>query len=396
MTLLKSTRIDSIDLLRGLVMVIMALDHVRDYTHFGYLYSDPTDLETTTPILFFTRWITHFCAPVFVFLAGTSAYLYGSKKKSKKDLSKFLFTRGLWLIFIELTVVNFAWTFDIGFGLHIFQVIWVIGLCMVLLSAFIYLPKKVLLGIGLIILFGHNALDGIVAQGNDSLSILWYFTHQQTFISFQDGNSIMFIAYPFLPWLGIILLGYSFGEIYQKGYDTALRKKWLLGLGLGSILLFMLVRYLNFYGDLVPWSVQDEGSFTFMSFLNVTKYPPSLVYTLMTLGPAFLFLYAFESSRNWLTNALVIIGRVPFFFYILHLYIIHIFGVIGLLILGENWRELIETPAHFSSGYLADKGFDLWVTYLVWIFVVLILYPFCKMFMQYKANNKEKWWLSYL
>lgn len=396
MSLIKSTRIESIDLLRGLVMVIMALDHVRDYTFFGYWYSDPTNLDTTTPILFFTRWITHFCAPVFVFLAGTSAFLYGSKKESKKDLSKFLFTRGLWLVFTELTVVNFAWTFDLGFGLHIFQVIWVIGLCMMLLAAFIYLPKKILLVLGLIILYGHNSLDGIVAQENDPLSILWYFIHQNTLISFQDGNSMMFIAYPFLPWFGIILLGYCFGEIYKKGYNTALRKKWLLGLGLGSIFLFFMIRYINVYGDLIPWSNQDNVSYTFISFLNTTKYPPSLVYTLMTLGPSFLFLYASENIKNWLTNALVIIGRVPFFFYIIHLYIIHVIGIIGILILEENWKEMIFTPTRFSSAYLADKGFDLWVTYAAWALVILILFPFCKMFMQYKANNKDKWWLSYL
>nr|WP_321244334.1 heparan-alpha-glucosaminide N-acetyltransferase domain-containing protein [uncultured Psychroserpens sp.] len=392
----KSNRIESIDILRGLVMIIMALDHVRDYTNFGYLYVDPTNMDTTTPMLFFTRWITHFCAPIFVFLAGTSAFLYGTKQASKKNLAKFLFTRGLWLVFIELTFVNFAWTFDIGLGLHIFQVIWAIGICMMLLAGLIYLHKKLLLILGLVILFGHNLLDGITMQGNDPLSLLWYFTHQQGFPSFNNGETVFFIAYPFLPWLGIMILGYCFGYFYQKGFDVKVRKKWLLYFGLGAIALFISIRFINTYGNLTPWSEQKDGIYTFMSFLNTTKYPPSLLYTLMTLGPAMLFLYAIESVKNWLTNILVVIGRVPFFYYILHLYVIHLIGLIGIAILGENWKEFILTPQRFTSGFLADKGFDLWVTYVVWIIVVVLLYPLCKMYMTYKANNKDKWWLSYL
>ncbi len=396
MTLTKSTRIQSIDILRGLVMVIMALDHVRDYSNVGYMISDPTNLETTTPFLFFTRWITHFCAPVFVFLAGTSAFLYGSKKISKHSLAKFLFTRGLWLVFIELTVVNFAWMFDIGFGVHIFQVIWAIGICMMLLAALIYLPKKVLLGLGILILFGHNLLDGIVAQGSDPLSILWYYVHQFGFVSLNGGESLFLIPYPFLPWLGIMILGYCFGYFYKKDFDVAVRKKWLLRLGFGATIAFSIIRYINVYGDLVPWSNQDRFSYSIMSFFNTTKYPPSLAYTLMTLGPAILFLYAIESVKNWFTNVMVVIGRVPFFFYIIHLYIIHIFGLIGLTILGEDWRELVLTPTRFMSGYLADKGFNLWITYALWLLVLIILYPICKKYMIYKSNNKDKWWLSYL
>nr|WP_321233561.1 heparan-alpha-glucosaminide N-acetyltransferase domain-containing protein [uncultured Psychroserpens sp.] len=392
----KSNRIESIDILRGLVMVIMALDHVRDYSNLGYLYTDPTNMDTTSPALFFTRWITHFCAPVFVFLAGTSAFLYGSKKSSKKELATFLFTRGLWLIFIELTVVNFAWTFDIGLGLHIFQVIWAIGICMVFMAALIYLNKKILLALGLLILFAHNLLDGITMQGNDPLSILWYYIHQQGFAVFNNGESMLFLPYPFVPWLGIMILGYCFGHFYQNGFDVKVRKKWLLYFGLAAIVLFIGIRFINIYGNLTPWSEQKNFTYSLMSFLNTTKYPPSLLYTLMTLGPAMLFLYAIESIKNWLTNVLVVIGRVPFFYYILHLYVIHLFGIIGLTILGENWKELIYTPQRFTSGFLADKGFDLWVTYALWIFTVVLLYPLCKKYMIYKANNRDKWWLSYL
>ncbi len=392
----KTNRIESIDILRGLVMVIMALDHVRDYTNFGYLYNDPTNLDTTTPMLFFTRWITHFCAPVFVFLAGTSAFLHGSKQASKNKLAKFLFTRGLWLVFIELTVVNFAWTFDVGLGLHIFQVIWAIGVCMMILAGLVYLPNKLLLPIGLIIVFGHNLLDGIIRQGNDPLSLLWYFTHQQGFAAFDDGNSLLFIAYPFLPWLGLMVLGYCFGQFYQKGFDTTTRKKWLLYLGFGALGLFIIIRCFNTYGNLTLWSKQKNELFTLMSFINTSKYPPSLLFSLMTLGPAILFLYVIESVKNWFTSFLVVIGRVPFFYYILHLYLIHGIGIIGIIVLGEHWKELILTPQRFTGGFLADKGFNLWVTYAVWLLVVAILYPLCKKYMIYKSNNKDKWWLSYL
>ena len=377
-------------------MVIMALDHVRDYTNTGYMFADPANLETTTPALFFTRWITHFCAPVFVFLAGTSAFLYGNKYQSKNGLSKFLFTRGLWLVFIELTIVNFAWTFDITLSVHIFQVIWAIGICMVLLSALIYLPKKILLALGIIIVVGHNILDGITQQGQEPLSLLWYYVHQFNFQIINDGQGMLAIAYPFLPWLGIIILGYSFGHFYKKGFDVKVRKKWLLRIGIGAIILFFALRFINFYGDLKPWANQDDFVYTIMSFFNVTKYPPSLIYTLMTLGPALLFLYTIESVKNKITDKLLVFGRVPFFFYILHLYFIHIIGMVGLVILGENWQELVLIVYRFKKAYLLNVGFDLWVTYLVWVFVIIVLYPICKKYMQYKANNKDKWWLSYL
>jgi len=393
---IKTNRIQSIDLLRGLVMVIMALDHVRDYTYHGYLFIDATNLDTTTPLLFFTRWITHFCAPVFVFLAGTSAFLYGQNKSSKKQLSKFLFTRGIWLIFIELTVVNLAWTFDVSLSLHIFQVIWAIGICMLFLSALIYLPKKLLIFIGLLLIAGHNSLDSILFQGNDVSSILWYFAHQSSAAVFNQGQTMLFIAYPILPWLGLMILGYCFGTIYKSGFNPQVRKKWLLYLGLSSIILFIVIRYINVYGDLLPWAVQKNNLYTFLSFINTTKYPPSLVYILMTIGPSLLFLRAIEGIKNKLTDSLVVIGRVPFFYYIIHLYIIHVIGIIGLMIQGIDWKEFILTPQRFNSGYLSAYGFDLWVTYAVWIVVVLLLYPICKRYMIYKANNKDKWWLSYL
>lgn len=386
---IKSTRIESLDILRG-------LDHARDYKNTGYMFADPTNLETTTPILFFTRWITHFCAPIFVFLAGTSAFLYGQKKASKNHLSKFLFTRGLWLVFIELTLVNFAWTFDFTLSVHIFQVIWAIGICMIILAALIHLPRKILLIIGILIVFGHNLLDGITQQGSEPIALLWYYVHQFNFQVINDGNGMLAIAYPFLPWLGIMILGYCFGYFYNKGFDFQIRKKWLLGLGLSAIILFFILRFINIYGDLNPWSSQDNFTYSVLSFFNVTKYPPSLIYTLMTIGPALLFLYAIESVKNKFTNTMLVFGRVPFFYYILHLYLIHVIGMIGLMILGEDWQELVLTVERFKTGYLFNIGFDLWVSYLVWFLVILILYPICKKYMHYKRDNKDKWWLSYL
>lgn len=394
MSLIKSTRIESIDLLRGVVMVIMALDHVRDYFFYGAFFVDPTDLETTTPILFFTRFITHYCAPVFVFLAGTSAYLYGAKK-TKSKLSKFLFTRGIWLIVLEIIVNNFIWTFDVSHSLSILQVIWVIGLCMVCLSFIIHLPKKVILILGIILVAGHNLLDGIIAEGTSFSSIIWYLLHQDKFLVLSN-NSLVVFHYPAIPWIGLIALGYLFGTWYQKGYDTTIRKKWLLRIGLGSIGLFFILRGINIYGDLVPWTTQETTTQTIMSFFKVTKYPPSLAFLLITIGPSLLFLYAFEQTKNKITNFFIVFGRVPLFYYFLHVFVIHIVAIIGILVFGGEWQHMIITSDVFMNAKLINYGYPLYVVYIVWIAIVLLLYPISKKYMVYKTNNKDKWWLSYL
>lgn len=388
-------RIESIDLLRGIVMVIMALDHVRDYFHYGSFFNDPTNLATTTPILFFTRWITHFCAPVFVFLAGTSAFLYGVRKESLKEVSLFLFTRGLWLIFLELTIVNFAWTFDISLSLHIFQVIWAIGVSMVCLSALVFLPLKWILLTGLILVFGHNLLDGIVFTELNMLSIVWFFLHQQNFIP-VDATSVALIHYPLIPWIGLMLLGYCFGTFYQKGFDAALRKRRLLRIGSGAIVLFLLLRAFNIYGDPNLWSVQDTFTYSILSFLNTTKYPPSLLYLLMTLGPSLLFLYWTEQKSNPLTHFFVIIGRVPLFYYVLHIFLIHLLAIGGVMYAGRPWTDMILTAQAFMGGDLATYGYSLWVVYGVWVLVVALLFPVSKWYQQYKIRNRDKWWLSYM
>lgn len=395
MSSIKSTRIESIDILRGLVMVIMALDHVRDYYHINAFTGNyPENMESTNLILFGTRFITHYCAPVFVFLAGTSAFLYG-QNKTKGQLSKFLITRGLWLIFVEIFINNFLWWFDITFGFTNLQVIWAIGVCMIVLGVIIHLPKKIILILGLLIVLGHNALDGIVKEGDSIESLFWYFLHQMNGFSYTEGKFLWF-SYPVLPWVGVMLLGYCFGELYKKGGAMALRKKWLLYLGISSIALFFVLRGINIYGDLLPWGHQETTEKTIISFFNVSKYPPSLVYLLITLGPALLFLYFIENIKNAITNFLLVFGRVPFFYYMLHILVIHIGAIIGLIITGKDWKLMILDNETMNSGALQGYGYSLLIVYIIWIAIVAILYPICKKYMRYKLNNKDKWWLSYL
>lgn len=389
-----SNRIESIDLLRGLVMVIMALDHVRDYFNYGSFFIDPTHLETTTPMLFFTRFITHFCAPVFVFLAGTSAFLQSSKK-SKPVLFKFLFTRGIWLIVLEMVVNNLIWTFDFTYSLQIFQVIWAIGVSMVCLSFLIFFPKKLILILGIFLVVGHNVLDGIVMDGQSFQSIIWYLVHQEKILVY-GLNYMVFLHYPILPWIGLMALGYGLGHLYTKDFNPPLRKKWLLGLGVGAIALFFVLRGINVYGDLMPWAIQDTPTKTILSFFNLTKYPPSLLYLCITIGPSLLFLAAFENVKNKATHFFLVFGRVPLFYYFLHVLVIHLFAIIGILIFGGNWQDMVLTAKSFSQENLATYGYSLVVVYLVWIGIVLLLYPVSKKYMLYKAHNKDKWWLSYL
>ena len=394
MTNIKSSRILSLDVLRGIIMVIMALDHVRDYFNYGSFFVDPSNIETTNPALFLTRFITHFCAPIFIFLAGTSAFLYG-EKKTKKELASFLWTRGLWLILLEIVVNNLIWTFDITYSLMIFQVIWAIGMCMVILSALIYLNKNVLLVLGLILIVLHNTLDGFTMTGNSPGAILWYLLHQDQAIVLHE-NSIIFFHYPLIPLIGVMSMGYLFGELYSSSFDVIERKKWLIGLGLGLLSLFLIVRGINIYGDLFPWKNYETTTKTVMSFLNVTKYPMSFLYLSLTLGIAFLALYFLEGIQNKITNFFLVFGRVPLFYYFMHMLVIHITAIIAILLFGGNWTEMILTAESFLAEDLKDYGYPLYVVYGIWVFVILILYPLCKRYMIYKANNRDKWWLSYL
>lgn len=390
-----SYRIESIDLLRGLVMVLMALDHVRDYFNYGSFFSEPTNLSTTTPILFFTRWITHYCAPVFVFLAGISAFLQTAKNENIQSVSKFLLLRGLWLIFLEITVVNFGWTFDVSYSIFILQVIMAIGVSMVCLSALIFLPRIALLATGLFLVGCHNLLDAIQLQGNDFSSFIWYLLHQQSKVMINPARAI-FIMYPVIPWIGLMVLGYVCGTLYRPGFEAGKRKQFLFASGAAIIIGFIGLRYLNLYGDPRPWTAQKDALFTILSFINTTKYPPSLLYLMMTIGPALLLLGIFESLRNKLTNFLVVIGRVPLFFYILHIYFIHALAIIGVVMYGRPWKDMILHLENFTSGSLATYGYPLYVVYIIWLVVVLLLYPCCKWYCAYKESNKDKWWPGFL
>jgi uncharacterized membrane protein len=381
-------RIDSIDLLRGIVMIIMALDHVRDYFHADAYLFNPTDLSKTNVLLFFTRWVTHFCAPVFVFLAGTSAFMIGIRK-GKKELSAFLFKRGMWLIFLEFTVINFSWFFNVHFSFMALTVIWGLAVGMIILAAIIHLPYKMIITIGLLLVAGHNLFDSFHPTTN-----VWALLHDPRIFPF--GYFTIFTGYPILPWTGIMLLGYCFGTFYKPAIDQTWRKKILLQLGSALILLFVVIRLINIYGDPSPWSAQPTSLFTFLSFINVTKYPPSLLYVLITLGSAFIFLGVSENFKSKLSQYVIALGRVPMFYYIVHIYVIHILALMAALLTGFHVFDMVFTTWVTDSVKLKGYGFGLGLVYVVWIAIVLGLYPLCLWYDRYKMNHKEKWWLSYL
>lgn len=383
-------RISSIDILRGLVMIIMALDHVRDFFHISAMVEDPTNLNSTTPALFFTRWITHYCAPIFVFLSGTSAFLSG-RKKTKKELSSFLLKRGLFLMVLEIVVVNFLIVFDPLYRFIGLQVIWVIGLSMVLLSFLIYLPLRVLFIIGIVMVVGHNMLDGFNYNNMNEVPLWYGFFHQQLFTTYGDGRFFA-ILYPLIPWPGVMLLGYCMGSWYVKEFDPAKRKRLLLGWGSTAITAFFVLRWVNVYGDLVPWSTQKDNVMTIISFFNVTKYPPSLLYLCMTLGPALLLLIWLEKVKAGWTNIVSVYGRVPMFYYLLHFFTIHVLCIILFFATGRPVSDIAAGNFAFRPN---DFGFSLPIVYLIWIAVVAGLYPLCKKYDQFKQHNK-RWWTGYL
>jgi len=392
---MKNNRIESIDFLRGLVMILMALDHVRMYFAYETWYAEPTNLATTTPLLFFTRWITHFCAPAFVFLAGTSAFLYAERTANIKETAWYLFTRGIWLILVEVVIVNFAWTFDVTYSFIILQVIWAIGISMVILSVLVFLPKSLILVIGTILVFGHNALDLVTVQGTSARDFIWYALHQPNAVFINSTHVINFV-YPVLPWIGLMALGYVLGAFYKKDFPVEQRKRWLLIIGVCATLLFIALRGLNLYGEPHPWQIQASPVFSLMSFLNTTKYPPSLHFLLMTMGPALIFLAAVENAGYRLAKPVIVFGRVPFFFYIVHLYIIHALAMLMLFYKGRDWSEYILSARGIASGSLSNFGLRLEAVYLVWMLVILLLYPICIGYQRYKDGNSSKWWLSYL
>ena len=391
----KQKRIESIDLLRGIVMIIMALDHVRDYFHRDAFLYEPTDLGRTNAVLFFTRFITHYCAPVFVFLAGISAYLFGAKK-TKNELAFYLFTRGAWLVLVELFIVSLFRTFNTTYAYFNLQVIWVIGISMIVLAGIIYLERSLILLTGLLLITAHNLLDHIHVPGNNSFSFLWSLLHDAGYFTF--GRVSVHVHYPLLPWLGIITTGYYMGHLYVPGYDPVKRIRTLLSLGFGSIFLFIILRSGNFYGDAAHWSVQKNFLFSFLSFINVTKYPPSLLYSLVTLGPAFIFLAIAEKKPlNAITRKITIFGRVPMFYYLAHILLIHVLAVIAAVATGYQWSDMVLSTSVNKTTSLKGYGFNLTTVYIIWAALILMLYPFCKWYDQYKRTHQlQKRWLTYL
>jgi uncharacterized membrane protein len=385
-------RIESVDFVRGLVMIIMALDHTRDFMHIDSLTQNPLNLETTTPLLFFTRWITHFCAPVFVFLSGTSAFL---SVKSRADIIKsrqFLITRGIWLIILEFTVVNFALWYDLHFRILLFEVIAAIGFGFIFLSFLLKLPPAAIGIIGLVIIFGHNLLSGIQFEENSALKMvlspLVNFNLYQVTPRFTFG-----IAYPFIPWFGIMLTGFATGSLFEL--PAGKRKKIFLGTGLSALLIFAVLRYSNLYGDQSLWSVQKNSLLTFLSFINVSKYPPSLLFSLMTIGVMFLVFYISDGMKNRFMGIVNVFGRVPFFYFLIHLYLIHSLMIIIMFFQGYHWEDLsFEQFQYGRAG--PGSGIALWAVYLVWVSVAVCLYPFCNRYWIYKSAHKEKWWFRYL
>jgi uncharacterized membrane protein len=385
-------RIESIDFVRGLVMIIMALDHTRDFMHVSSLTLDPLNMASTTPVLFFTRWITHFCAPVFVFLSGTSAFLSVRNRANIAASRNFLITRGIWLIILEFTVVNFAIWYDIHFRILLFQVIAAIGFGFIVLS-FLLKFHPMIIGItGLIIIFGHNLLASIPFENG---SIMWkVLSPLINFNLYQVSPHFTFvIAYPLIPWFGIMLTGFAAGLLFELPGKK--RKRIFLMTGMAGLLVFTILRLSNFYGDQSQWSSQKNIIFTFLSFINVSKYPPSLLFSLMTLGVMFLVFYISECLKNRFMKIVSVYGRVPFFYYLIHLYLIHSLMLLIMFIQGFQWSDLSFEPFQFGRAG-AGSGIGILPVYLIWLSVVGCLYPLCKWYGNYKSTHKEKWLLRYL
>jgi uncharacterized membrane protein len=389
-------RIASIDILRGAVMLIMALDHVRDFFHYGH--PEPNELAITTPLLFFTRFITHFCAPAFVLLTGVSACLAGTRR-TENQLSLFLIKRGLWLIMIELVVITFAITLNPFFSVIILQVIWAIGGSMVILGVLVGLRASwQLIGvIGLIIFFGHNIFDvvKVPAVTDTFLGKLLLTTSRGPAGLWPLGNGYrLAMAYALLPWTGVMLIGYAFGSLYNKTFDVVRRRKILLYSGLSLIAFFLVFRYFNIYGDPWPWSVQKTTALNIISFLNVTKYPCSLLYLSITLGPALIILSVTEQIANKFTAILIVYGNVPFFYYLCHWYLIKALNIIVFYVSGFNNSQIVNP--HRRNYFQPDGfGFNLFGVYVVWLVVILLLYYPCRWYGKYKSTHHQ-WWLSYL
>ncbi len=382
-------RVHSIDIVRGLIMIIMTLDHTRDFLHVPG--PSPLNMQTTTVILFFTRWITHFCAPTFVFLSGVSACLAG-QKRSKKELSLFLLKRGAWLILSDMLIISLIFTLDPLYHVMVLEVLWAIGFGMIILALLIHTPLRVIAITGLIIIFGHNLLDYIqLPQNGLTGDLSKLFVSALGAIIPLGGSRMVAVLYAVLPWTGIMLLGYVFGTIYKTGFNGERRRRILLMSGISLVVLFIVLRLVNHYGNPVPWTIQRNAAHTLLSFLNVTKQPPSLLFVSMTLGPVLILLSLAERVKNRFASFCMVYGNVPYFYFIIHLTLIRIINIV-LIVLGGIQIKFTDFPLVWQA---AGFGYPLWAVYLFWFLVVGTLYFPCKWYGNYKRTQKH-WWLSYL
>jgi uncharacterized membrane protein len=384
-------RIESVDVVRGIIMILMALDHVRDF--FGSLAVSPTNLATTTPELFLTRWITHICAPVFFLLTGTGAYL-ALRRRSRRELSRFLLTRGIWLIVLEVVVVRFALQFNFDYRLTVLTVIWALGWAMIVLSALVFLPTRAIVAVGVVLIAAHNLLDSIPATALGPLAPLWSILHAPG-VLLPGPDHVVFVAYPLIPWIGVTAVGYGLGAIYR--WDADRRKALLLRLGIGLTAAFVVLRAINVYGDPVAWTSQRSPVFTALSFLNANKYPPSLLFLVMTLGPAMLLLRAVDSRTPRFLRPALIIGQVPLFYYLTHFFLIHLLAVVVCYIRYGDAHWMFESPSLDKFPITQPPGWPsgLPVVYMIWVGVVVAVYPLCRWFAGVKQRRTD-WWLSYL
>ncbi len=378
-------------------MILMALDHTRDF--FGIPGQSPTDLANTTPALFLTRWVTYFCAPVFFLLTGTGAYL-SLRRRSSGDLSRFLLTRGVWLIFLELVLVRcFAYQFNVDYRVTMLLVLWALGWAMIVLSGLVHLPPLVVTAFGVLLIVGHNLLDSV-----RSANPLWSILHSPGFV-LNTPEHVVFVAYPLIPWIGVTAAGYGLGQVYA--WDPERRRAFLLRLGLVLSLAFLVIRGVNIYGDPAGW-VEPTGPrlgvlpqrtavFTVLSFLNTTKYPPSLLFLLMTLGPALIFLRTVDRGTPRILRPALVIGKVPLFYYLLHFALIHMLAVVICYLKYGSAHWMFESPdmAHYPFRPPPGWGYSLPVVYLMWVFVVIAMYPLCRWFAALKARRSDAW-LSYI
>lgn len=390
-------RVEAIDALRGAVMILMALDHVRDFVHRGAMSASPTDLATTTPVLFLTRWVTHLCAPTFMLAAGLGAFLWWQRGRTRTQLSVFLLSRGAWLMLLEVTVMRVAYDFDLVSRDPVFLlVLWVLGLCMVGLAALVWLPIPALATLSLAVIVLHNGLDGVTADRFGSAAGVWNLLHQPG--AFLIAGTPVIVGYPLIPWLAVMALGFCAGPLFLV--ERQRRRRLLATIGAAAIVWFVAERAINGYGDPVPWAAQSSPVYTVLSFLNTTKYPPSLDFLLMTLGPALLALAWLDRPELKPSNPLVVFGRVPLFYFVLHFYLAHLVAVLlAFARYGGSARAFVlhRLPSMGGDATLFPPRFgeDLWVVYLVWGVIVLALYPACRWFGDLKARRRE-WWLSYL